>query len=61
MAIRYQSYDDEIDAAVAAARDGRAGSWTRLKLIEMNVAFCAAMRRAHPELELHEQQWRSAA
>ena len=39
--IRYQSYDDEDDAAVAAALDGRAGTWTRLKLIETYVAFCA--------------------
>jgi hypothetical protein len=61
VAIRYQSCDDEDDAAVAAALDGRAGSWTRLKLIEMDMAFCAAMRRAHSKLELHEQPWRSAA
>jgi hypothetical protein len=59
--IRYQTYDDEDDEAVADALDGGAGTWTRLQLIEMDLAFCAAMRRAHPELELHEQPWRSAA
>jgi hypothetical protein len=51
VAIRYKSYDDEDDAAVAAALDGRGGTWTQLQLIEMDLAFCAAMRRAHPELE----------
>jgi hypothetical protein len=40
-----------MDAAVAAVLDGRAGTWTQLQLIEMDVAFCAAMRRAHPELD----------
>ena len=54
MAIRYQTYDDEDDEAVADALDGGAGTWTRLQLIEMDLAFCAAMRRAHPELELHD-------
>jgi hypothetical protein len=61
VAIRYQTYDDEDDEAVADALDGGAGTWTRLQLIEMDLAFCAAMHRAHPELELHEQPWRSAA
>jgi len=61
VAIRYQSYDDEDDAAVAAALDGRAGTWTRLQLIEMDIAFTNALRRAHPELELREQRHRSAA
>jgi hypothetical protein len=30
--------------------DRRVGSWTKLELLEMDARFCAAMRRAHPEL-----------
>jgi hypothetical protein len=41
----------DLHAAVELApRERREGSWSKLELIEMNERFCAAMRRAHPEL-----------
>jgi hypothetical protein len=39
VAIRYQTYDDEDDEAVADALDGGAGTWTRLQLIEMDLGL----------------------
>jgi hypothetical protein len=31
-------------------RNGRVGLWTMLELIDMDVRFCQAVLRAHPEL-----------
>jgi len=39
----------------ADAIDRRGGTWTRLQLLEMDAAFCQAMRQAHPELERHKE------
>jgi hypothetical protein len=47
---RHDEYSDPLDAALVEAIDGLAGQWTQLELIDMDVAFRAAMRRAHPEL-----------
>jgi hypothetical protein len=44
------SHDNELDAALVEALDWRDGPWTQLERIDMDMAFCAAMRRAHPEL-----------
>jgi hypothetical protein len=37
------------DDNVTAMHDQCCGSWTRLALIEMDVRFCQAVQRAHPE------------
>ena len=46
---------DAGDDAFADAIDRRGGTWTRLRLLEMDAAFCQAIRQAHPELERHEE------
>ena len=45
--LRPYTEDDFVDLDPV---DRSEGTWTRLELLEMDARFCAAMRRAHPEL-----------
>jgi hypothetical protein len=44
------SVDIKLELDRAAPRNQRVGLWTMLELIDMDVRFCQAMARAHPEL-----------
>ena len=51
MTFPIREHDNEQDDALERQIDKRAGPWTRLDLIEMDVAFCSRLREVHPERE----------
>ena len=52
MTLRTWAYEDPDDEALVAAIERRHGGVTKLELIERNAAFCAALRKAHPDREI---------